>query len=358
MNSSANEKENLTIEGNLQWTSNFYRETRQVIEAVFYGGVSSVVCLIGIPTNILNCLVFGRQGLQDRMNLCLFSLAFVDLSYLLCAVVMYPVGSFLTFENERIGDEYQTKFITALFGVSLALRTTSRFIGVIIAVERCVCVVASLIASTIMRTSVMAITIVVAFVLFQACYILIPLSYQAHMVVVGEDTFWMYIETQFVKDNKTLVRVLAYTVLGFVVPVTTLFILLAATAITVIKLRAAIRWRKKTSSGTASVSQQEALTVMLVIVSCIQIVAMAPSVAMELTLWFIADLFDSETFFDVLKILSAVGNVFPLITSCLNFFVYYCQSSRFRCTLRQLPIKKIHYLTSFVSSKENIRTEF
>ena len=31
--------------------------------------------LFGVTTNVINCMVFVRQGLRDRINLCLFSLA-------------------------------------------------------------------------------------------------------------------------------------------------------------------------------------------------------------------------------------------------------------------------------------------
>ena len=39
--------------------------------------------LFGVITNVINCLVFVRHGLRDRINLCLFSLALADVCFLL-----------------------------------------------------------------------------------------------------------------------------------------------------------------------------------------------------------------------------------------------------------------------------------
>ena len=51
-------------------------------ENVVLCGVNWILFSIGVPTNLLNCLVFYRQGLRDRMNLCLFSLALVDMLFI------------------------------------------------------------------------------------------------------------------------------------------------------------------------------------------------------------------------------------------------------------------------------------
>ena len=46
-------------------------ETLLSFEKVITCGVNLILFPIGVPTNLLNCLVFYRQGLRDRMNLCL-----------------------------------------------------------------------------------------------------------------------------------------------------------------------------------------------------------------------------------------------------------------------------------------------
>lgn len=42
------------------------------IELVFNCVLDPLLWLLGVSTNVINCVVFYRQGLRDRMNLCLF----------------------------------------------------------------------------------------------------------------------------------------------------------------------------------------------------------------------------------------------------------------------------------------------
>lgn len=187
----------------------------------------------------------------------------------------------------------------------------------------------------------MAISIFVSFIVFQVCYAFIPVSFQARMVVIADKKHWLFLPTRFYRDNGKFFNTLIYTVLGAAFPVSTFLVVTVMTTVTVIRLRAAMKWRKKTSSTTSdTVGQQVALTVMLVTVSCIQIVTLAPSVVWELVLYFMMNLFSTEPFYELFKALSAVGNVFPEINSSVNFFVYYTRSSRFRASVNQIFARK------------------
>lgn len=70
-------------------------ETRNIIENVCFAGVLLPICFVGIPSNIINCVVFWKQGLGDRMNLCLFCLAVSDCLRLSCSFTMSPVTFFI-----------------------------------------------------------------------------------------------------------------------------------------------------------------------------------------------------------------------------------------------------------------------
>ena len=48
--------------------------TAKMVELVLYGVVYPVWGLTGIVTNLINMAVFARQGLRDRISLCLFRL--------------------------------------------------------------------------------------------------------------------------------------------------------------------------------------------------------------------------------------------------------------------------------------------
>ena len=66
-----------------------------------------ILFLVGVPGNVLSAAVFRRQGLKERVNLCVFLLALADLvvitvTFLLTAEQVYrdligPAGFFITY---------------------------------------------------------------------------------------------------------------------------------------------------------------------------------------------------------------------------------------------------------------------
>ena len=59
------------------------KATREEVEGLLLMTVLPSLEFFGVTTNVINCMVFVRQGLRDRINLCLFSLALADTSFLL-----------------------------------------------------------------------------------------------------------------------------------------------------------------------------------------------------------------------------------------------------------------------------------
>ena len=48
-----------------------------------------VLFLIGGPANVINMAVFYRQGLKERINVCVFALSLVDFLYLFQSFVQH-----------------------------------------------------------------------------------------------------------------------------------------------------------------------------------------------------------------------------------------------------------------------------
>ena len=74
-------------------------------ELLFYSIKTSVfipVLLIGFTANCINMAVFFKQGLKERINLCLFSLALVDLLSLSEVLAFHADKLFSFTAGERI----------------------------------------------------------------------------------------------------------------------------------------------------------------------------------------------------------------------------------------------------------------
>ena len=70
--------------------------TYLAIEDAFNCYVLPVLCFVGVSGNVLNCVVFFRQGLRERMNLYIFCLAATDLLFV---VLRSMVSSYCIVES-------------------------------------------------------------------------------------------------------------------------------------------------------------------------------------------------------------------------------------------------------------------
>ena len=78
------------------------KATREEVEGLLLMTVLPSLELFGVTANVINCMVFVRQGLRDRINLCLFSLALADISFLLF-MFSAKFFSFLGLFDKRLG---------------------------------------------------------------------------------------------------------------------------------------------------------------------------------------------------------------------------------------------------------------
>lgn len=312
-------------------------DTRKTVERVCFAGLTTLACLLGIPANVLNCLVFWCQGLRDRMNLCLFSMALTDFFLLMCVFAIFSISSYVAFYDGTLGEEYYLKTWNWLIGATYGFRLTSGCISMIIAVERCVCVVFPLRAINLIRTSVMGCLLLLCLLLIQGTYFILIFSFRVVYVKSYNYGQWMSVSTEFYEENKIIVQSLASILLGTVVPVTTFSTVLIATIITVVKLRISVSWRAQASSSNRDCHRRQmALTWMLVAVSCVYIITMMPFVTWQVAFFVLQDLFYRSGSYNLYHAVNAVVQTCPQINSSVHFLVYYRRSSRFRLFLREI----------------------
>ena len=302
--------------------------------------------LVGVPGNGVSCVVFWRQGLKDRMNLCLFCLALVDAVYLLVLTVQ-AASAFLAFADPELGAEYGAKSLVYCLGVGWGFKAASGCISMVIAVERCLCVARPLHVDSLMRTRTMAWLLAVIVVGTQLAQVVQPLAYTAVKVEQAGQAHWNIVTTRFYADNRVVLDFVLVVLLPFVIPVVSFVVVTMATAITVFKLRVASKWRKGSTSSSAITTttttipqedgkqphhhhHQAALTVVLVLLSCVYIACTAPLVAVTLVRLLVPDFSPDGRYSNICIASHLLGTVFSAVNSAVNFFVYYNRSSRFR----------------------------
>ena len=300
-------------------------------------GVSLILFLIGVPTNLLNCLVFYRQGLRDRMNLCLFSLALVDVLFItfFYLVSSYCIVGQLRPELEEWWKYFARKCFTGLFRGFLY---SSGCLTMVIAVERCVCVTLPLKAATLVKTRTIAVIIVSIVLSIQTMCLLYPLELS---IGTKEDPntgkITLFLTTaEFRSKNILLYNIVENTFIMIVIPFTTFTVVTIATAITVVQLKRAIAWRHGSSSSSSSDVREVALVKMLVVVSLIYIISSAPNIALGMTRLLVPEFVANRIYANIFLASHLLSLILGQLNSSVNFFVYLARSSRFRQELRGL----------------------
>ncbi|KAL8616030.1 hypothetical protein ACOMHN_014992 [Nucella lapillus] len=226
------------------------RKTDLWVSTVFIGTiVLPVLFAVGVPGNILSAVVFKTQGLKDRINLCLFSLALADLLVL--------VSNFCLTEEKVYRDlvGFSAFFITYFPGIT-GVTWVSQFLSAVIASERCFCVVSPLQAQRRLKTSSMAGVIVLCSALLLGG--MLGIAGPKHTAVCMFDPLTnrtkdiVYV-TRYYLDNKELLDIFDVFFYATAFPAIFLLVVIVTTVVTAVKLRHVLAWRQSNAKSGAPV---------------------------------------------------------------------------------------------------------
>ena len=127
------------------------KATREEVEGLLLMTVLPSLELFDVTTNVINCMVFVRQGLRDRINLCLFSLDLADISFLLF-MFSAKFFSFLGLFDRDLEGYWSQKHTNTVLGPRMEKMNISNLMTMIISVERCICVVSPFSAKRFLKT--------------------------------------------------------------------------------------------------------------------------------------------------------------------------------------------------------------
>ncbi|XP_076464823.1 galanin receptor 2b-like [Babylonia areolata] len=305
--------------------------TRRVIDFILV-----LIFLIGGPGNVINMAVFYRQGLQDRINVCLFALALGDELYLLVMMCHMAEQVHLQFTSEdRYGPMVMfmtTNYLTGFSGVMYA----SQILSAIIASERCYCVLRPLKYQTVIRTRTMTVIIVFVYVVVISLYSVVSFRFYIGCVrdPISGAAFKTTIVNEVYEAYEELVDILDGVFFGAGLPGVVMVVVITTTIITVVKLRQVVTWRTETSS---SISPREvALTKMLVGTSILFIVCVFPFAVIRVCWLIFPDVNIGRSNHNLFKTSLWWGILLSYINSSLNIVVYYAMGSRYRETFWEL----------------------
>lgn len=180
----------------------------------------------------------------------------------------------------------------------------------------------------------------------------LPLILQVKSLVdnTNGQVIYFAFHTDYYAQHETLFEAFEFIFVSPILPFTNFTVVSVATAVTVGRLRTALAWRVSASSagrrgGGGGVGggegckrltqQQDSLTRVLILVSCLYIMCSAPSVAVAITRFAVP----GERFYpwgrysNIFFAVHDVSNTLAAVNSSFNFFIYLWLSSRYRKTL-------------------------
>ena len=329
------------------------QETEHLIDRLKVVVFVPILYLVGTPANLVNMVVFFKQGLKSRINMCLFSLALVDLLYLNIMFVFYSERIFTGGEKHRPFYRYiVNNNVMGLIGFA----NGPALLAAIISTERCFCVLFPLRAQRCIPTKVLAIVIVVSVSLLGFLTFVVTAQYRVTCFyeMRTERQSWQPTFTDYHFQNKAMLKALDGVFYGVFISVGCPVIVFITVTITVVKLQLTLRWRSQTSSSNVCNAKEIAVTKMLIALSIENFVISIPSIVLRVTPVFQPQINPFGHFANSFKALYGLTALFLYVNSSVNFFVYYFTSTKYKETLYDLlgwktPAKKIAH-SSAVSS--------
>ena len=305
-----------------------------------------ILFLIGFPANCINMAVFFKQGLKERINLCLFSLALVDLICLTVVVTIYSDRLYTKFtDEERIGAVYRYVIknnITGLYGFGYG----PMFLSAIVSTERCICVLFPLRAQRCIPTKAIAFIIVAGVSILVFARFAVTAMYQVTCFyeMRTQRLSWQLYVNDYYFRNEAMLSVLNGVFYGFCLTVGCPVIVLIATIITAVRLTQTVRWRNQTSSSLSN--KEIGVTKMLIALSIEFFVLSIPIIFLRVFPFFEARISARGDFAHSFHLLVGLAEFFSNASSSVNFFVYYFTGTKYREILHSrikwntLPKKK------------------
>ena len=300
-----------------------------------------ILFLIGWPSNVINMAVFYKQGLKDRVNVCLFSLALADGLSLVYAMFLQGEQLHLQFTTkEMYGPVMRVMVNNNLVGF-YGFAWGSMVISAIIASERCYCVLSPLRYQTLLKTRTMAAIIAAVYLVVVGFYFLVATRYRIGCVVDPASNAMRYtvVPSVFYLNHERFISYLDSFVYGAGIPGVMIIVVTTTTIITAMKIRQAAEWRGRTSSASGSSSSSSsssmspreiALTKMLIGNSVLFIVCVSPLALFRVAWLFLPDMNVGGRHQNLF--LAGLWFLEPLayVNWSCNIFVYYIMGSRFR----------------------------
>ncbi|XP_012941610.1 growth hormone secretagogue receptor type 1-like [Aplysia californica] len=300
--------------------------------------ISGAICFFGIVANVINLIVFIRQGFKDTVNISLFSLAISDIGTLI-PILWASIGINPFLVNADLPFDLQEVVYLTAGWPGICFSRISGWITAFITLERCLCIAVPLKVKTMITVKRTVIVLVSIYVTMIGA--LLPVFYAIRLEpryspLKNETKFRMvYIPNGFAIE-RVLFLINAFSQL------ITFGIVIICSIILVKNLISKSKWRKSTSNSGDhdSFSNRDKKVVKLVLfIAIIFIVCLLPSVINFIAQSFEPEYTASGKYEDLFFLIWSFSTFLTATNSAVNIFVYYNMSSKYKQILDKMFLR-------------------
>ncbi|CAG5121682.1 unnamed protein product [Candidula unifasciata] len=306
-------------------------------------------------TNIINIIVFSKIGFSESSTVVLFGLVLSDLGFLFLSCVSQTLDILDSAVGLRPLEPFKQFAYQVLWWYNMFYDVTI-LLTVFNAVQKCACVAIPLTFKSIFTTSR---SIKVTVVIYSAAVIYyVPIfASPGTWTRFDYSRNWTRLYNYYYPQNKlafTVVHIFSRIILPLVSQVIVIFCMI----VLIYKLREAQRNRRSMGSGTElpantynRISQQshkntarEIRAIQTVtLVSAIFVVCNMPDILITFTNKFYPAFGDAMKYEGAFKMCSAIQDVFAVINSAVNIFVYLKYNSKYRRKFTEIRQKACRF---------------
>lgn len=307
---------------------------REIFEIVNLVCVASIIALFGIVANMINMIVFYKQGFKNTVNIGFCALAFSDITCLItlqCAsIYMNPVLASTWVHWLPL----ETYYLLIAWPHVCFSKITS-YITVYLTAERYFSIALPLKVKDLINP--------------RTATSILCMIYIFNLMILVPEYATSYIGWRFVPERNATLIGLIFTssrrsvegivnILHFILGMASFVGAVVFTSLLVIKLKQSSRWRRQatsTNSNREGISNRDKKTVkMVVLIACVLIVCYVPGALISLGIFIGGPEFSIRgKYVNICEAMWTIAYIFHAINSSVNIFVYYKMSSKYRETL-------------------------
>ncbi|XP_012941105.1 adenosine receptor A1 [Aplysia californica] len=303
-----------------------------IVQVVNMVVISGLLSLFGVASNIINIVVFAKQGFRDSMNISLVGLAVSDLCSLLTMIWISICENPLFYRSELNFDPKDILYLTGATPHILFVKIAS-FITAFITFERCLCIAVPLKVKTIItpgRTKTIIISIYIAMSL-----LMIPFY-------LGNRLEWVFdftvnatvLKTTFAADREMLEAIMFLTLGVFSTTFSFVFVI-CCTIVLIVKLKSKTKWRQATAAKSDRAAEgvgvkDQKVVKMVTFIAAIFIVCAVPPTLLFLYMVIDPSFRIDGVYRNIYLVVWTSSFLTETVNSSVNIFVYMKMSSKYR----------------------------